>query len=143
VKKLILAATALALGTAFAWADVIEDREAIMKERGRTIGALSKVVKGETPFDAAGVLEQLKVLEANAAKTDVDALWPAGSEGDSEASPKIWEDTAGFKAENEKYRAAVSAAVASPPADVAALQASVGSIGKECGACHEVYRVKK
>lgn len=144
MRKFLLAFSAIALTFGAAHADPIAEREALMKERGRTIGALAKMAKGETPFDAAATMAALQTLSANAEKgLDVDALWPAGSQGDSEASPKIWEDSAAFKAEAEKYKAAVDGAVAAAPADVAALQASVGAIGKECGACHEVYRLKK
>lgn len=145
MKKLIVGLAALAtLGVSIAYADVIEDREALMKERGRIMGGLSKVAKGETPFDAAAVLTQLQTLQVNADKaTAVETLWPAGSQGDSEASPKIWEDAAGFKAESDKFKTVVDAAVATPPVDVAAVGAAMGPIGKECGACHELYRVKK
>lgn len=142
MQKLFLALSVLAVGTWPAWADPQEDREANMKERGRIVGGLSRIAKGEAPFDAAAVLEQLRALEANAAKADVDALWPAGSEAGSESSPKIWEDMAGFKAASEKYRTEVTAAVAAAPADAAALQATIGTIGRNCGACHEAYRIK-
>lgn len=144
MQKILLAISAIALTVGAAHADPADDREALMKERGRTVGGLVKMVKGESPFDAAATLAALQVLSANAEKgLDIDALWPAGSQGDSESSPKIWEDTAGFKAEAEKYKAAVDAAAAAPPADVAALQASVGAIGKECSACHETFRIDK
>ncbi|RUY32559.1 cytochrome C556, partial [Mesorhizobium sp. M7A.F.Ca.CA.001.13.2.1] len=104
----------------------------------------SKVVKGEEPFDAAAVLTQLQALQANAEKFDADALFPAGSDtGDTTASPKIWEDMAGFKATNAKYVADVKAAAAAAPADVDALKAQFGAIGSDCGTCHQTYRVKK
>lgn len=147
MKKLALAITALAAATTAVWAGPVEDREAIMKERGQLVGGLSKVAKGEAPFDAAAVLEQLKALQANGEKTDVAVLWAAdatGNTGDSpESSPKIWEDMAGFTAAEEKYEAAIAAAVSAAPADVAALGAALGPIGKECGACHETYRISK
>lgn len=144
MRKFLLALSAMALCAGVVHADPIDDREALMKERGRTVGALVKMVKGETPFDAAATLAALQTLSANAEKgLDVDALWPAGSQAGSESSPKVWEDSAGFKAEAEKYKAAVDAAVANPPADAAALQAAVGAMGKECSTCHEVFRIKK
>ncbi|MCO5063150.1 MAG: cytochrome c [Rhizobiaceae bacterium] len=144
MRKFLLALSALALTAGAVHADPEDDREALMKERGRIAGGLVKVMKGETPFDAAATLTALQALAANAEKgVDVDALWPAGSQGNSESSPKIWEDPAAFKAEAEKYKAAVDASVATPPTDVASLQAAVGAIGKECSACHEVFRVEK
>ncbi|MBZ9720289.1 cytochrome c [Mesorhizobium sp. BR1-1-3] len=145
MRKLVIAISVLALAASAAFADPILDRQALMKERGKIVGGLSKVVKGEEPFDAAAVLTALQALHANAEKVDVDALFPAGSDtgGDTTASPKIWEDMAGFKATNAKYVADVKAAAAAAPADVDALKAQFGAIGSDCGTCHQTYRVKK
>ena len=132
MKKLLLAISALGLAVSLAQAGVIDDREALMKERGKIVGGLSKMAKGETPFDAAAVMTQLQALSANAEKgAAVETLWPEDSktgknaEGeDTESSPKIWEDMAGFKAASEKFKTDTAAAVAAPPADLAALQAT-------------------
>jgi cytochrome c556 len=142
MRKLILAISTVALAVTAAYADPIADRKAIMKERGGFAGNLAKMAKGEAPFDAAAVLTALQGLKANDAKLDIDALFPAGSDkGDTKAGPKIWEDMAGFKEAEGKLRAAVDAALASPPQDAAALGAALGKIGGACGGCHETYRL--
>jgi cytochrome c556 len=142
MRKLILAISSLALATSAVLADPIADRKAIMKERGGLVGGLSKVVKGEEAFDAAKVLAALTALHANAEKFDVDALFPAGTEtGDTKASPKIWEDMAGFKAAADKFEADTAAAVAAAPKDVEALKASFGAVAANCGACHQAFRL--
>lgn len=146
MRKLFLALSAIALATSAVQADAIADRQAIMKERGGLVGGLAKVAKGEVPFDAAQVLTQLTALNANAEKASaVDVLWAVGTEtgGETESSPKIWEDTAGFKAATDKFKADTAAAVAAAPADLAAFQGQFGTITKNCGGCHELYRVKK
>ncbi|MER8845234.1 MULTISPECIES: c-type cytochrome [Mesorhizobium] len=144
MRKLVIAISMLALAASAAFADPILDRQALMKERGKIVGGLSKVVKGEEPFDAAAVLTQLQALQANAEKFDVEALFPKGTDsGDTTAAPKIWEDVAGFKAAEDKYLADVKAAVAAAPADVDALKTQIGTIGSDCGTCHQGYRVKK
>ncbi|UVC14205.1 c-type cytochrome [Mesorhizobium onobrychidis] len=144
MRKLILAISMLAFAGSVAVADPILDRQALMKERGKIAGGLSKVVKGENPFDAAAVMTSLQALQANAEKLDIDALFPAGSDtGDTTAAPKIWQDMAGFKATHDKYLADVKAAVAAAPADVDALKAQFNTIGGDCGTCHETYRIKK
>jgi cytochrome c556 len=145
MRKLILAISLLAFGSAAASADPIADRQALMKERGKIVGGLVKVVKGEQPFDAGAVLDALKQLEANAERFDTEKLFPAGSEqgGDTTAAPKIWEDLAGFNAAEDKFLADVKAAVAAPPADADALKAQVGKLGSDCSACHQTYRIKK
>ena len=144
MRKLVIAISMLAFAGSAAYADPIKDRQALMKERGKLAGQISKVVKGETPFDAAAVLDALKALEANAEKFDADKLFPAGSDkGDTTAAPKIWEDMAGFKAAEDKFLADAKAAVASPPADVDALKAQLNTLGGDCGTCHQTYRIKK
>ncbi|MBZ9815034.1 c-type cytochrome [Mesorhizobium sp. CA7] len=143
MRKLVIAISVLAFAGS-AYADPIQGRQALMKERGKLAGQISKVVKGETPFDAAAVLDALKALQANAEKFDVDTLFPAGSDkGDTTAAPKIWEDMAGFKAAEDKFLADTKAAVASPPADVDALKAQLNTLGGDCGTCHQTYRIKK
>jgi len=143
MKKLLLAVSALAVISGSALADPIADRKAIMKERGGIVGGqLAPIVKGEKPFDAAAVMTALQALDANAKKFDVDALFPAGSDqGDTKASPKIWEDMAGFKAASDKFAADVAAAVAANPQDAAAFQPLFGAIASNCGACHQAYRM--
>jgi cytochrome c556 len=143
MRKLVLALSSMALVTSAAWADPITDRKAVMKERGGLVGGLAPVAKGEKAFDAAAVLTSLQALDANAKKWDVDVLFPAGSEsGDTKASPKIWEDMAGFKAAFAKMEKESKAAQGSVK-DLDSFKTAFGAMGKECGACHEVYRIKK
>ena len=102
----VLVITSLALASSAAFVDAIADRKALMKERGGLVGQLSKVTKGEEPFDAAKVLAALTALQANGEKFDVALLFPAGSnQGDTKALPKIWEDAAGFEAAEDKFEA--------------------------------------
>lgn len=144
MKSLILSLAIAATAFSAASADPIADRKAIMKERGGLVGQIVPMVKGEQPFDAAKVAEVFAALQANAAKFDVPALFPDTSkEGDTTASPKIWEDMAGFTAAAAKFKADVDAAVAAKPADLDALKAQFGAVTSNCAACHEAYRVKK
>ena len=76
MRKLILAISMLALAGSAAFADPVLDRQALMKERGKIVGGLNKVVKGEEPYDAAAVLSALQALQANAEKFDVATLFP-------------------------------------------------------------------
>ena len=144
MRKLFFAISAFAFATTAVLADPIADRQALMKANGKAMGTLVPITKGEKPFDAAIVLDALKILNDDAQKLDVAILFPAGSDvGDTTASPKIWEDTAGFQAAVDKFKADTAAAVAAPPQDAAALGAAVGAIGSNCGSCHETFRVKK
>ena len=111
-----------------------------MKENAKDVGVLVKMVKGEAAFDAAAVLAALTALNGNVQKIDVAASFPAGSDkGDTTASPKIWEDMAGFQAEVDKFKAVTAAAAAAPAQDLDALKAQVGAIGQTCASCHQTY----
>ncbi|MDO9307318.1 MAG: cytochrome c, partial [Mesorhizobium sp.] len=93
MRKLILAISALALATTAAFADVIADRKAVMKENGKQVGVLVKMVQGEADFDAEAVKAALTALNDSVQLIDVAASFPPGSDtGDTTASPKIWED---------------------------------------------------
>lgn len=136
-------AAAAMLFSGIAHADVIADRKAEMKNNGKNIGMLAKMAKGEVPFDAAEVIKALESMKSTTA--NFVELFPAGSEtgGETEASPKIWEDPAGFKAALAKFHADIDAAVAAAPQDAAALGPVLGSVGGNCKACHDSYRVMK
>ncbi|MGD9913868.1 MAG: cytochrome c [Rhizobiaceae bacterium] len=141
MKTILLAVSALSIVASSALADPIADRKASMKERGAiAFGQLGPIAKGDKPFDAAAVMTALEALDANAKKFDIDVLFPAGSES-PKTSPKIWEDMAGFKAAEGAYEAAIGAAIAAKPQDLAAFQPLFGEIGKNCGACHSAYRM--
>lgn len=142
MRFLALSLAIFAAALTAAHADPIADRKALMKERGGLVGQIAPIAKGEQPFDAAKVAEVFTALQANAEKFDVDALFPADSKtGDTKASPKIWEDMAGFKAQAEKYKADVTAAAAAKPQDIDAFRAEFGKVTANCGACHQAWRL--
>jgi cytochrome c556 len=144
MKKLLVAVSLIVLAATAVQADPIADRKALMKANGKAAGQLAAIAKGEQPFDAAAVLAALTTLNEDAQKLDVATLFPAGTDkGDTTASPKIWEDLAGFQAEVDKFKANAAAAIAAPPADVAGVRATLGGIGQNCSSCHEAFRVKK
>lgn len=145
--KMAFAAAALvtvALGATavVAQQDPIAARKAIMKSNGAAMGALVKMTKGEAPFDLATAKKSFATFEEAAAK--MPGLYPPDSKtgGDTSAAPKIWEDMADFKAKFVKFSDDAKAADASVK-DLDTLKAAVSGLGKNCGGCHEVYRIKK
>ncbi|HEV2896282.1 MAG TPA: cytochrome c [Pseudaminobacter sp.] len=144
MKKFIIAVSAIAFATTAAFADVIADRKAVMKENGKQVGVLVKMVQGEADFDAAAVMAALTRLNENVQAIDVAASFPPGSDkGDTTASPKIWEDMAGFQAAVDKFKAVTAEAAAAPAQDLEALKPQVAAIGQSCSSCHEAFRIKK
>jgi cytochrome c556 len=142
MKKLFLALSLAAVASTAVFADNLEDRENLMKALGKAVGSVAPIAKGEAPFDAAAVAAAFDAINAEAQKIDVAVLFPAGSTGES-ASPKIWENLPDFEAKVAQFKADAAAAAAAKPADLAAFQAEFGKVTKNCGTCHETYRIKK
>jgi cytochrome c556 len=135
---------AIAVFTASANADPLADRQALMKDQGKTVGSVTPIVKGEKPFDADAVMTALKHLNEDAQKIDVAALFPAGSDqGKTTVSPKIWTDNAGFIAAVEKYKKDAAAAAAANPKDLDSFKVAFKQVTDNCGTCHQAYRIKK
>jgi cytochrome c556 len=115
-----------------------------MKGNGKNAGLLAAMVKGEKPYDQAAVDAALAQLDDTAKK--LPTLFPASTkglkpEGDYSASSKIWEDKAGFDAHIASYGKVVTEAKAKIK-DLDTLKAVFPAVGKECGGCHETYRIK-
>jgi cytochrome c556 len=143
-RAFAVAVVGLALGmtAVVAQQDPIAARKALMKANGQNAGAVAKMIKGEEPFDLAKVKAALAVFEDAAAK--MPGLYPPDSKtgGETSASPKIWEDMADFKAKFVKFGEDAKAAETSIK-DLDSLKAVFPAVGKNCGGCHEIYRIKK
>jgi cytochrome c556 len=144
IRTTILAGVALGLGLtlAFAQGDPIAQRRQVMKGVGEATKIGSGMAKGEIPFDAAKAKEVLRVY-ANAAET-MHTYFPENSKtgGETTAAPKIWEDQAGFRKRFDDFAADIKTAAAhteSKESFTTAFQA----VTKNCGGCHELYRIKK
>ncbi|PSJ61369.1 c-type cytochrome [Pseudaminobacter soli (ex Li et al. 2025)] len=145
MRRLILAISAVALTATAALADPISERQAIMKSNGKALKSISAIAKGEQPFDADKVMAALKTLNEDAQKIDVEKLFPDGSQtgGDTTASPKIWDDMAGFQKAVDKFKADTASAVTASPASLDDLKVEFGKVAKNCSSCHEGFRIKK
>lgn len=145
LKTIAVAAALATLGvTAVVAADAPQVvRQQMMKKVGGAMGALAGIAKGEKPYDAEVVKASLTTM-SEVSKTFPDQF-PAGTEtGDeTEASPKIWENMDDFKAKSTQLGKDAELALASMPADQAAVATALGPIGKNCGGCHENFRLKK
>jgi cytochrome c556 len=143
-RRLSIVFPALALGASVALAtssaDAIKERRA-MKENGEATKPIVPILKGQAPFNLAAVQKALKTY-INAAEK-MPALFPPDSKtGDTKALPAIWEDTADFDARFKKLRDDAAAALAEVR-DPASFKATMPNFYKNCGGCHEKYRVKE
>jgi cytochrome c556 len=147
MKRVLMVAAALLLsvGAGVAQQDIVKQDQAIMKANGKALGGmLGPMFKGEKPYDQAVVDEAFKTLDDTAKKLPTmfpDSVKGLKAEGDYSSSPKIWEDKAGFAAKIDSFAKVVTEAKAKIK-DLDSLKANFPAVGKECGACHETFRLK-
>jgi cytochrome c556 len=141
----IVGALVLSVNVVVAQQDLVDQTQMLMKGNGKNVGALGAMVKGEKPYDQATVNTALAQFEDTAKK--LPNLFPASVkglkpfEGDYSSSPKIWSNRAEFDAAIASFAKAVADAKASTK-DLDTLKVSLGGIGKQCGGCHEGFRLK-
>jgi cytochrome c556 len=147
MKRIVVVAAVLAFsaGAVVAQQDQVKRTQAMMKDNGKNAGALSAMVKGEKPYDQSTVNAALAQFEDTA--KDLPTLFPESMkglklEGDYDPSPKIWDDKAGFESQINSF-AKVVADVKGKIKNLDTLKAELPVIGKQCGGCHETFRIKK
>ncbi|HJZ19577.1 MAG TPA: cytochrome c [Bradyrhizobium sp.] len=140
----VVGALLLGIGAVAAQQDLVTKAQTFMKGNGKNAGALGAMVKGDKPYDQATVDAALAQFEDTAKQ--LPTLFPESVKGlkpdsDYSSSPKIWEDKAGF----EEHIASFTKVVADAKGkikDLDTLKATLPLIGKQCGGCHETYRLK-
>lgn len=137
-------AAALAL-PALAAADPIATRQALMDSVAGAVGLAAGVQKGEVAYSPA--VGKAALTAAAAASLAFGDFFPEGSgTGETKASPKIWEDRAGFDADLAKFQEAALAGAAAAgkdgPADADAFVELMKPVMGSCKACHESFRLK-
>ena len=141
---LVVGALVLGVGAVMAQQDLVKQNQDTMKANAKNLGGMIAMVKGEKPYDQATVDTALAQFEDTAKQ--LPTLFPESvkglkPEGDYSTSPKIWEDKAGF-AEHIASFAKVVADAKGKIKDLDTLKATLPVIGKQCGGCHETYRLK-
>jgi len=142
---LVVGALLLGAGVVMAQQDLVKENQDTMKANAKNLGAMVAMVKGEKPYDQATVTAGLAQLEETAKKLPKmfpDSIKGMSPTGDYLVSPKIWEDKAGFQAKIESFAKIVTEAK-SKVTDLETLKVNAPAIGKECGGCHETFRIKK
>ena len=145
-RTVVIAATLLlGVGAVMAQQDQVKTTQTVMKGNGKNAGALVAMIKGEKPYDQATVDAAIAQFDDTAKK--LPTLFPASFkdakfDGDYSPSSKIWEDKAGFNEHIANFAKTVGDAKGKIK-DLDALKAELPVIGKQCGGCHETYRIKK
>lgn len=119
-----------------------ELRQSIFKLLGSNFGPLRAMARGDIPVNpdlaekAATRISQLSLMI-----TDYFAYDTRAFDVETEALPVIWEESEAFsqKASNLTEAAdAILTAVAS--GNTGAIQSAAGSLGQNCGGCHDDFR---
>jgi cytochrome c556 len=146
IHKLLIACAVLVFGLTAASAqscqDIIDKRQALMKRSSDQAKVGSSMIKGDTPFDLAKTQAILATFAEDAAA--LPTLFPDCSKTGEHTTvaPAIWDRADDFKAAIAKFAADVKAAQDSTK-DVDSLKANFQTIGKDCGSCHQTFRVGK
>ncbi|HEU4660994.1 MAG TPA: cytochrome c [Pseudolabrys sp.] len=140
----VVAAAAIAIGvtSVLAQQDPIAERQKLMKANGNEAKLGLAMTKGQVPFDLAKAKKIFATFEESAQK--MPGLFPENSKTGEKttASPKIWENMADVKAKFAKLGEDAKEAEASVK-DLETFKTAFAKVGKNCGGCHQVYRIKK
>jgi cytochrome c556 len=142
---LVVGALLLGAGAVMAQQDLVKENQDTMKANAKNLGAMVAMVKGEKPYDQATVTAGLAQLDETAKRLPTmfpDSIKGMNPTGDYQVSPKIWDDKAGFQAKIESFAKIVTEAK-TKITDLETLKVNAPAIGKECGGCHETFRIKK
>jgi cytochrome c556 len=131
---------AMVASAAAATDDPIATRKALMDANGASAKVGGLMLKGDVPFDANVAMAALANFRS-VGYAFGDYFPESSKTGKTEASPKIWEDMAGFQAAVAKFRTDAEAGLQSKPATLDAFKAAFGPVAGNCKSCHEKYRV--
>ena len=120
----------------------IEARIKLMKVDGEQARLGLDMTRGTVPFDLAKAKGIFSTFIDAAEKEKT--LFPPDSKtgGGTTASPRIWQDMDGFLKAYDKFGKDSADGLASTK-DLASFKAAFGVVAKDCGGCHEAWRVKK
>jgi cytochrome c556 len=139
----LVCACIIGAGAAVAAGDPIKERQELMKGNGGAMKAVTAMVKGEKPYDAAVAASSMKSIAGSVDK--FLTLFPKGSEtgGDTVAKAEIWASKAEFDALGGKLKEAAGKAEIAAAGGLEGFKAAIGDVGKSCKACHEKFRAEK
>ena len=124
----------------FAQADVIEQRQKLMKSNGEAAKAIKAAVEAK---DNTVIETKAKDIMGNADK--IVALFPKGStKGKTKATEAIWEKSDEFSKDAKNLgKAAGELAAAAKSGNEAEVGVKFKALGDACGSCHKAFRAEK
>ncbi len=131
----ILAATATAGGHT-----PTEQRIVAMKAVGGQMRTLGGMAQGKVDYDDFAAISALEIMRNSAAVAQPLFAQPAMDGEETRAMAAIWADGSDFNSRMDSLIAALDAAIAAEPVDVATFGPLFGAIAGNCKGCHEKYR---
>lgn len=120
-----------------------EARTAAFKKMMPDFSGMGKMVKDEEPYNA----EKFKTAAASFNELSKEPFKHFASDAEDkngDALPNVWTDAAKFKAEEDKFHAAVAVLNEKAQAgNLAEIKAAYGNVGASCKACHDTFRRPK
>lgn len=124
-------------------AQIIKQRQELMKSNGAAAKTLADMMKGAKPYDQQAAHQAAVTINNNSKQ--IPTLFPPGSGAEAGvktgALPAIWQNKAEFDAKAKALQEQSAKLVAAN--DQAAVKAQFGNVGKACGGCHETFRSKE
>jgi cytochrome c556 len=139
--RIVLAVSVIAVGVSTVVADIITDRQALMKKSAAQAKIGAKMKSGAEPFD---LVKAKLVFETYIDKADkLQTYFPDRPKADEKttAAPAIWDKPADWKVAIDKFGADSKAALAATK-DQASFGEQLGIVTKHCASCHETFRIK-
>lgn len=131
-------------GSASGTGENTKARQAAFDEMADKWKPLADMVKGETAYDAAAFAAGADAF-AKLAPTPFEHFQQDGEGLNGDAKSEIWTNAAGFKAEEDKFLAAVKKfnATAATAKSIDVVKADFGAVGASCGSCHNAFREQR
>ncbi len=124
-------------------ADVVKERQEIMKAVGQAAKLAQNMASGKLPFDPARAKGAMRTISD--APDKFVKLFPTGSHTDPEtaASPAIWKNMADFLSKAQKLKRVSSEVAAAAAQGEAAFRIAFDKLSRVCKDCHQSYKLKK
>ncbi len=136
----------IAAGAALAQDGAIKRRQALMGQNGESAELITKMLKGEVPYDATKVAAAMTAIGGTT--DEFITLFPEGTAGTADkkgndAKPEIWQNKADFAARAMKLKQDSGLAVAAAAGGAQNFLPVFAELGKTCQGCHEKYQFQR
>lgn len=118
---------------------VMKYRAGVMQILKWHIGAVARMVKGETPYDPGHAAHHARALEVGG-RLMLEAFPDSTRTLESKSLPEVWSDREGFEDAIDALINASAAMVDQAGEGRAALGGALRDVGESCQSCHDDYR---